>query len=101
WTNILKPHCDEEEWLLEKVLRSNDMTRSQIEEEHRHLAWMVNLICGGERLTSEMFQTLQQDLVSHIRWEERELFPYLQTVVPTDDLEAVAHLMDEHHEEKI
>ncbi|MBC3539028.1 hemerythrin domain-containing protein [Rufibacter sediminis] len=98
WNQILFPHCQEEEWLLQRFLVPNDILRVRIEEEHRHLHWVVDSICDGKRLVPEQFQTLEQYLVSHIRWEERELFPYLQKVVPQEDLEEAGKLMEQHHQ---
>lgn len=98
WEQILFPHCQEEEWLLRRFLVPNDILRIRIEEEHRLLQWMIDQIIDGKRLVPEQFETLQQDLVSHIRWEERELFPYLQKVVPQEDLQQASVLMEQHHE---
>ncbi|AKQ46145.1 hypothetical protein TH63_11705 [Rufibacter radiotolerans] len=97
WENILKPHCQEEEWLVDRFLLPTDTLRERIEEEHRLLQWMIDLICDGKRHTSDQFQTLQKDLTAHIRWEERELFPYLQSVVAPEELELAGQLMAHHH----
>ncbi|MDX5436592.1 MAG: cytochrome P450, partial [Pontibacter sp.] len=96
--NILKEHCDEEEWLLKRLLPADATTQVQIKEEHRLLHEIIAVICEGKRLSPELFNTLQQDLVDHIRWEERELFPYLQAVVRADELELSGKLLEHKHD---
>lgn len=100
WENILKDHCEEEEWLLNRVLPANDTAQIRLEEEHRLLHEII-VICEGKRLSAALFNTLQQDLVDHIRWEERELFPYLQAVVRNDELELTGKLLEHKHEPRI
>ncbi len=97
WAQLLYAHCQEEEWLLRRLLVPNDVLRTRIEEEHRLLQWTINLILDSKRLVPEQFQTLQQDLVAHIRWEERELFPYLQKVVPPEELAEASQLLEKRH----
>ncbi|WP_242920129.1 hemerythrin domain-containing protein [Pontibacter liquoris] len=97
WDNILHEHCQEEEWLLRRLLVVNDTLRIRIEEEHRLLEAIIRLICDGEHLQSRLFDTLQQDLNDHIRWEERTLFPYLQTVADPEELQLAGKLLAKRH----
>ncbi|GAB2550007.1 hemerythrin domain-containing protein [Rufibacter soli] len=97
WKNILQPHCQEEEWLIKRFLPSTDALRERLFEEHRLLEWMIDLIGENKSLTAEQFQTLEQGLNVHIRWEERELFPYLQVIADADELELAGQLMALHH----
>ncbi|MFD2512512.1 hemerythrin domain-containing protein [Pontibacter locisalis] len=102
WNNILKEHCEEEEWLLQRLLPKNDTAQIRMEEEHRLLHEIIEIICEGKKLnlTQDLFQTLQQDLIDHIRWEERELFPYLQAVVGAGELEITGKLLEQKHQLK-
>ncbi|ARS35175.1 hypothetical protein [Pontibacter actiniarum] len=95
WDSNLREHCEEEEWLLNRLL-TNETVNIRIEEEHRLLHEIIHLICEHNP-TAALFQTLQQDLVDHIRWEERELFPYLQAVVKPDELELAMKLLELKH----
>ena len=99
WNNILQEHCEEEEWLLKRVLPAYDLSQLRLKEEHTLLHGIIEVICKSteKHLTEDLFQTLQQDLVDHIRWEERELFPYLQTVVSADELELSGKLLEHKH----
>ncbi|WP_347160026.1 hemerythrin domain-containing protein [Pontibacter chitinilyticus] len=97
WDTILKDHCEEEEWLLQRLLPENDAQRIRMEEEHHLLYGIVHLISHNKRLTRDLFETLQQDLNDHVRWEERELFPYLQATAPADELEQAGKLLEYRH----
>ena len=102
WNNILKEHCEEEEWLLRRLLSTNDLAQIRMKEEHRLLQEIISAVCECKKLDLEedLLHTLQQDLIDHIRWEERELFPYLQAVVNPDELELAGKLMEQKHSPK-
>ncbi|WP_114782828.1 hemerythrin domain-containing protein [Botryobacter ruber] len=97
WENILKAHCDEEEWVLKRLLPKHDTQRMRLEEEHRLLEAIIQLIDDGSPRNKDLFQVLEKDLVDHIRWEERELFNYLQSVVQPDELELTGKLLEHRH----
>ena len=98
WKHILKPHCEEEEWLLDRLIPKYDVNRSRMEEEHRLIQALIDLISKGSPMNRELFKVLEKDLVDHIRWEERDLFPYLQSVVNPDKLDAVGDLLAHQHD---
>ena len=97
WENILKEHCQEEEWVLKRLLPKKDIQRMRLEEEHRLLEAIIQLINDGSPRNKDLFQVLEKDLVDHIRWEERELFNYLQSVVQPDELELTGKLLEHRH----
>ncbi len=101
WENILKEHCEEEEWVLKRLLKTDDTVRGRLEEEHRLLQTLVELIEDGSPMNKDLFKVLEQDLTDHIRWEERELFPYLQAVAHSDDLELVGQLLNHKHDPRM
>ena len=97
WENVLKDHCTEEEWLVARLLPTDHVVRLQLEEEHRLLQKLIELIEEGSPMNKSLFEVLDKDLTAHIRWEERELFPYLQSVVPAEDLELAASVLQHNH----
>ncbi|MBF9254127.1 hemerythrin domain-containing protein [Pontibacter sp. 172403-2] len=97
WENNLKEHFEEEEWLLKRLLPASDALYIRIMEEHRLLREIIHLVNTGDRQINELLQTLQQDLNDHIRWEERELFPYMQAAANSDDLELAGKLLEHRH----
>ncbi|MGV3539222.1 MAG: hemerythrin domain-containing protein [Rufibacter sp.] len=98
WDTILKAHCQEEEVLLARLLPQDHDVRLRLEEEHRLMEKLVDLIQEGSPRNKDLFKVLDKDLTAHIRWEERELFPYLQTLVPAEELELAAKLLAHEHE---
>lgn len=101
WKNVLKPHFEEEEWLLDKLVSEDDVNKSRMEEEHKLLQALIELIQNGSPMDKDLFRVLDKDLVDHIRWEERELFPYLQTVVDDAKLDHIGKLMEHKHDPRI
>src|SRR5690606_21106480 len=101
WNNILKEHCQEEEWLMERLLPHDDTQRARLHEEHKLIETLVELIEDGSPMNKDLFKVLDKDLVDHIRWEERELFPYLQTIAPADDLELAGQLLEHKHDPRL
>jgi hypothetical protein len=97
WDNVLQAHCLEEEWLLARLLPQDNEVLQRLQEEHRLLEKLISLIQEGSPMNKELFKVLEKDLTDHIRWEERELFPHLQTLVPAGELELAAQLLDHQH----
>ena len=74
---VLRPHCEAEEDLLGAYLTAGDMSR--LRSEHRELARLV----GGARAAGppdlrSALAAFADLLERHVRWEERELFPYAE-----------------------
>ena len=95
WEHMLKAHCQEEEVVLDRLVKDNNPMRIRMEEEHQLLDAIVEKILHGRRLTPELLNTLQQDLVDHIRWEERELFPYVQQVAEPEELALIGKMLEQ------
>lgn len=93
WSNILKAHCQEEEVIVKRLLHQDDVNSVRLHEEHLLIEAIIELINEQKNLNTSLIATLQQDLTDHIRWEERELFPYLQTVADPEDLADVGRLL--------
>lgn len=99
WSTILKAHCQEEELILERLLPKNDVNAIRLHEEHQLIEAIIGLIDKQKTVNTSLVATLQQDLTDHIRWEERELFPYLQTVADPEELADVGRLLEHDLEE--
>lgn len=70
WDRELRDHFDEEVRLLSPLM--NEAQRSRMVQEHREI----------EQLIASLPQSMAKlgDLLhDHIRWEERELFPWIET----------------------
>ncbi|AMM52585.1 hypothetical protein TH61_17295 [Rufibacter sp. DG15C] len=97
WDTVLKSHCLEEEWLLARLLPQDHEVLQRLKEEHRLIEELIRLIQEGSPKNKELFKVLEKDLTDHIRWEERELFPHLQALVPADELELATKVLDHQH----
>lgn len=82
--DLLK-HFEDEEKLLFSRLRADDLLRIQAEEDH---AVIYQLIKDIRKHTEDagLLTQLADRLEKHIRFEERELFNHLQSVIGTDEL---------------
>ena len=94
WTNVLKAHCLEEEMILERLLPDDNVMSARLYEEHQLIQAIIGLIAKQQNLNTSLVATLQQDLTDHIRWEERELFPYLQVVADPEELAEIGRLLE-------
>lgn len=73
----LKKHFRDQELKLFPMLPADDPLRIQAETEHAKIYWQIEKIKAGIADISLLTQ-FSDDLESHIRFEERILFPYLQ-----------------------
>jgi hemerythrin-like domain-containing protein len=84
--NIFQPHARAEEELLGRHLTPADMKR--LTAEHAELTRLIQVARtsppADQRLSLSAFADL---LERHVRWEERELFPYAEATL---DAEALA-----------
>jgi hemerythrin-like domain-containing protein len=86
--NSLLPHFQEEEQGLLAPLSPDDPHRQQVLTDHQKIRELVQRISSGESAEDLLMQlaTLVDD---HIRYEERELFPYLEQTLRAEELEAI------------
>jgi len=82
--DLLK-HFSDEEKLLFSRLRADDLLRIQAEEDH---AVIYQLIKDIRKQTEDtgLLTELADRLEKHIRFEERELFNHLQSVIGANEL---------------
>lgn len=82
--DLLK-HFSDEEKLLFSCLRADDLLRIQAEEDHAVIYQLIKDIRSQTADTGLLTQ-LADRLEKHIRFEERELFNHLQSVIGADAL---------------
>ncbi|GAB3426209.1 hypothetical protein GCM10027516_29840 [Niabella aquatica] len=93
WHTHLAGHFDEEEKLLFK--NAEETLNKQAIMEHRQLHFLVDEISGSA--TFQNLNVFANLLEKHIRFEERILFPYLETVIPPNELLAIGKQLEELH----
>ena len=86
-------HFEEEETLLFSKLPSDNLLRLQSEEEHKLIKFEIDALRknSDDKMGIENFANI---LEKHIRFEERELFNYLQEIFSEDELSEIAEAME-------
>ena len=98
WNDRFLNHMADEEALLLNLL--NNELGSQLLSDHdalRSLFISVNsAIESDSAVELDTLANLAAMLRSHIRWEEREVFPYLQSQLPERALQALSEMTHRH-----
>lgn len=101
WQHNLEPHFREEEDIL--FILPGDKKIGQALEEHRQIESLITAITAGPNgadpdTTVQRLTTLADTVDRHIRFEERDLFPYLEQKLSPDQLADIGtRLNDQPH----
>lgn len=95
-SNFLDPHFREEEDLLFSLLDDNRVEKAM--DHHKQINGLIGeLVKGGQNHSYEKLEKLVNMVDDHVRYEERQLFPYMERVLNNEQLEAVGkHLNTDH-----
>ncbi len=91
WEHHLADHFKEEEALL--FNRPGDALCLKAKADHRMLASYIAALNDQ----GEGYAVFSELLIAHIRFEERELFPHLETVLPVTVLNQVCKILSRNH----
>lgn len=87
WRNHLQEHFREEEQILAPHLPSDNELLQQMLEEHEKIEALVHI---NENIPDEiLIGNLAQAIDDHIRFEERQLFPYAEKIIPETELNLI------------
>ena len=87
WNNHLEEHFREEEQILAPHLPADNDLLKQMFDEHENIEAMVHI---NENIPdATLLANLAQAIDDHIRFEERELFPFAEKVIPEKELNLV------------
>jgi len=86
WKNHLESHFEDEEKTLALYLPPNDELIKRMMQEHEAIRW---LLPDGKLRSALELKLLSQHIHDHIRFEERELFPYIEKKLTTDQLNEI------------
>ncbi|MEQ1675697.1 MAG: hemerythrin domain-containing protein [Chitinophagaceae bacterium] len=94
WRHHIKPHFFQEEKILMPYMPEGHPMAKRLKEEHDHIRELI-IELGDE--ADKRHLLLLCDLVSqHIRFEERELFGYLEELLTSEQLDTVFKQLEEH-----
>lgn len=92
WQHHLEPHFREEEDIL--FILPDDDRIGQALREHRQIRDLVAAITPNPTI-AQQFSTLADTVDQHIRFEERDLFPYLERTLTPDQLATIGQQLKE------
>lgn len=91
-THLVKHFYEEEQLLFNKI---QDPLNQQAITEHKGLQSVADEITGPATLKN--LNTFADLLEKHIRFEERVLFPYLETIFPEEELQLIGEQLEKLH----
>ena len=87
WKNHLEEHFREEEQILAPHLPADNQLLKRMLDEHQEIEAMVHI---NENIPdATLLGNLAQAIDDHIRFEERQLFPYAERVIPEKELNLI------------
>jgi hemerythrin-like domain-containing protein len=90
WSNHLQLHFSQEEHLLLAHLSDSDELAQQLMSEHQDIKQVIS----GEA-SAFLLADLADKITAHIRFEERQLFPYIEQTITTDALNSIHKKLDQ------
>ncbi|HVS98786.1 MAG TPA: hemerythrin domain-containing protein [Puia sp.] len=95
WQDHLLPHFRLEEEIL--FVDPDDEKIARALREHREMGALVqSLLSGPPGEAYSLLQLLADAVDNHIRFEERELFPYLEKELSEDRLAGIGHQLNKN-----
>lgn len=94
WRHHIKPHFFQEEKILMPYMPAGHPMATRLKEEHDHIRELV--IELGQEADKRHLLLLCELVTQHIRFEERELFGYLEGLLTPEQLDTVYRELEEH-----
>jgi len=94
---LMTAHFADEEILLFDQLPKEDALCQRARREHHEIRDLIAGITGGEEDVS-LFAKLADAVEAHVRFEERELFPYLEQQIPAGKQREIATELALNHD---
>jgi hemerythrin-like domain-containing protein len=93
-THFLRPHFREEEALLFASLNDKRVEKAiaQHKQINKLLAQLSKNIAGN---SNDQLEKLANMVDDHVRYEERQLFPYIERVLKNEQLEAIGKKLND------
>jgi hemerythrin-like domain-containing protein len=89
WNNHLQLHFSQEEHLLLTHLSESDEMAQRLKNEHQAIR---ELIASNN---VAVLAVLADKMTDHIRFEERQLFPYIEQTISADKLNSIHKQLDQ------
>ena len=94
WRYHIKPHFFQEEKILLPTMAADHPLAVKLQEDHEHIR---ELILGLDAEADKRTFIILCDLLNaHIRFEERELFAYLEKILTAEQLDNIFVQLEKH-----
>lgn len=94
WQQHIKPHFFQEEKILLLYIPAEHELAIRLKKEHEHIRELIlSLDQEADNIT---FTHLADLLDSHIRFEERQLFPFLEQSLSSEELNNIYQQLEQH-----
>ena len=94
----LERHFQEEEQYLFPLMEAGHEKRIKAEDQHKQLRQLVASLDDEREQVEAILDTFERELEAHIRFEERDLFQYLQKTLDPSALDNLKQKIEEIHE---
>ncbi|MCW3161622.1 hemerythrin domain-containing protein [Chryseobacterium oryctis] len=96
WIESLSKHFKVEDIVLPET--GNDSLQIQMDKEHREIRKMISSINQSENM--QLLADFADALQSHIRFEERVLFPHLEKNLSEEEMDEVGKKLIKYHQKE-
>ncbi|KHJ39543.1 hypothetical protein PBAC_00520 [Pedobacter glucosidilyticus] len=90
-------HFEAEENQILVYLLPDDEHGKRVMKEHTEIRTLIQQLISSKPKDSAGLMRLAEVLEAHIRYEEREFFPYLESTLAADELEIIGKEIDHLH----
>ncbi len=87
WQHHMQPHFMEEETILFASVKDAEVQKAL--DEHAQIAEQIKALNAIADNAVDQLSTLADTVDNHVRYEERELFPHLENVLTTEQLDNI------------
>lgn len=95
WDSHLCGHFEEEEHLL--FCEVDDKLCDDAILQHAEIAELIKMITNDNKTDDDTFALLASKLEKHIRFEERELFPFLELAISPEKMVSIGMRLAQAH----
>ncbi len=94
WKHHIKPHFYQEEKILIPYMPADHPLAQQLKSEHAHIRELI--LSLDQEADKRTFTILCDLLDAHIRFEERQLFNYLEQTLTPEQLDSIHSNLEDH-----
>ncbi|MFI5136987.1 MAG: hemerythrin domain-containing protein [Sphingobacteriales bacterium] len=94
----LFPHFEEEESQILTYLAEDDSLKQRTLTDHGNISRLIGQLASAKEIEPAILLKIADNIDAHIRFEERELFPYLEELLNADQLSEIGTSIDSNHQ---